>query len=136
MKLPESSGPLADTQRAIIEAAERRGYERALAEREADARDAATSGAVADALAALEDARAYLMRCAPASDLPASEWGRVMDRTCAALARACNAHDALVEALKGIMADFEGRMADNENVEWHESWNNGIAALALAGETP
>ena len=34
---------LADTQRAIIESAERRGYERALAEREADARGAATS---------------------------------------------------------------------------------------------
>lgn len=46
-----------------------------------------TRDAVADALAALADARAYLMRCAPASDRPASEWGRVMDRAGAALAR-------------------------------------------------
>jgi len=63
-KLTESSVPLADTQRAIIEAAERRGYERALAERDADARDAALDGLVDRIAEAIRDG-AGLAECDP-----------------------------------------------------------------------
>ena len=39
---------------------------------------------------------------------------------------------ALLEALKGLMPCFEARMADAENVEWHDEWNAAVAAIALA----
>lgn len=38
----------------------------------------------------------------------------------------------LLEALQEIMPAFEGLMADNENVEWHDCWNKAVAAIANA----
>jgi hypothetical protein len=47
----------------------------------------AARSAVAELIEALAEARAYVRMCTPAPDLPAEAWGRVMDRTGAALAR-------------------------------------------------
>lgn len=43
----------------------------------------------------------------------------------------------LLEALLGMMHAFEARMADSENVEWHECWGKAVKAVAKAsGEEP
>jgi len=47
----------------------------------------AARATVAELIEALAEARAYVRMCTPAPDLPAEAWGRVMDRTGAALAR-------------------------------------------------